>query len=57
MPLTSIYQILTFRRKKNISVTCKDVYTTVAVGSGAALFASLIPGASSITNIAGKVIL
>ena len=41
----------------NMDFTCEDVYTTVAVGSGAALFASLIPGASSITNIAGKVII
>ena len=41
----------------DMDYTCENVYTAVAVGGGAALFASLIPGASSITNIAGKVVI
>ena len=44
-------------RALSMDFTCEQVYTTLAAGTGATLFASLIPGASSITNIAGKVIL
>ena len=39
----------------DLDYTCEHVYTAVAAGGGAALFASLIPGASSLTNIASKV--
>ena len=35
--------------------SCEQVYTAVATGAGVSLFASLIPGASGVSNIATKV--